>query len=96
MPLAGAELTTVLLPCPQHLTDRCVLFLTCQLVPRHTVWGGQLLTKTYFFLMYRPSCLIEASSRPEKYLLMCVGLLANHLFSSNLIFLSGSFFAVTE
>jgi hypothetical protein len=27
--------------------------------------------------------------RPEKYWLVCAGLLANHLFSSNLIFLSG-------
>jgi hypothetical protein len=33
---------------------------------------------------------------PEKYWLMCAGLLANHLFSSNIIFLSGGFLAAAE
>jgi hypothetical protein len=49
-----------------------------------------------FFSMYWPSCFIEAFVRPEKYLLMCIGLLANHLFSSNIIFLSSSFLAAAE
>ncbi len=42
------------------------------------------------FSKYRPSCLIKTSSRPETYLLMCVGLLANHLFSTNLVFLAAA------
>ncbi len=50
----------------------------------------------FFFSMYRPSCLTETSSRPEKYLLMCVGLLANHLYSSNFIFLSDGLMVVAE
>jgi hypothetical protein len=46
-----------------------------------------------FFSMNRLPRLIEASFRPEKHWLMCVGLLANHLFSSHLIFLRGGFLA---
>jgi hypothetical protein len=46
--------------------------------------------------MYWPSCLTEASFMPEKYWLVGVGLLANHLFSSNIIFLSGSGMAAVE
>jgi hypothetical protein len=42
-----------------------------------------------FFSSYRPSCLLEAYFRPEKYLLVSAGLKANHLFNFNLIFLSG-------
>jgi hypothetical protein len=38
--------------------------------------------------MYRPSCLIEAYVRPEKYWLVWAGPLANHLFNFNLIFLN--------
>ncbi len=41
-----------------------------------------------FFSMYRPSCLIEAYARSEKYWLLCGGLLANHLYNLNFIFLS--------
>jgi hypothetical protein len=37
--------------------------------------------------MYRPSCLIEAYVRPEKYWLVYARLLTNHLFNLNLIFL---------
>jgi hypothetical protein len=50
----------------------------------------------FFFLVYRPSCLIEASFRSEKCWLVCVGLLATHLFGSNLIFPSGGFFVEAE
>jgi hypothetical protein len=32
----------------------------------NTGWGGQTWTKMVFS-MYRPSCLIEAYARPEKY-----------------------------
>ncbi len=42
----------------------------------------------FFFSMYRPSCIIEAYVRSEKYWLVRVGLLANHLSSSDFIFLS--------
>ncbi len=38
--------------------------------------------------MYRPSCLIEAYVRPEKYWLVWAGPLANHLLNFNFIFLS--------
>ncbi len=41
------------------------------------------------------SC-IEASFRPEKYWLVCAGLSANHLFSSNIIFLSGGGMVAVE
>ncbi len=41
-----------------------------------------------FFLLYRPSCLIEAYDRPEKYWLVWAGPLASHLFNFNFIFLS--------
>jgi hypothetical protein len=46
--------------------------------------------------MYRPSCLIEAYVRPEKYWLVWAGLLANHLFNFNLIFLSDGLTAAAE
>jgi hypothetical protein len=46
--------------------------------------------------MYRPSCLIEAYFRPEKYWVVCGGLLANNLFNSNFIFLSGGLLAAAE
>jgi hypothetical protein len=48
------------------------------------------------FSMYRPSSLIEAYLRPEKQWLECVGLLVNHLFSSNIIILSVGFLAAAE
>ncbi len=51
-------------------------------------WGGQSWT-WMFFSMYRPSCFIEAHFRPEKYWLVCVGLLANHVLNSNFIYPSG-------
>jgi hypothetical protein len=41
-----------------------------------------------FFSQYRPSCLIEAYDRPEKYWLVWAGSLANHPFNFNFIFLS--------
>jgi hypothetical protein len=41
----------------------------------------------WFFSMYRPSCLIEAYGGPEKYRLVCVGLLVAHVIKLNLIFL---------
>jgi hypothetical protein len=37
----------------------------------------------FFSSMYRPSCLIEAYSSPEKYWLVRVGLLVIHLFNLN-------------
>jgi hypothetical protein len=52
-----------------------------------TGWGGESWTKT-FISLYRPSCLIEAYDRPEKYLLVWAGPLASHLFNFNFIFLS--------
>jgi hypothetical protein len=49
-----------------------------------------------FFSMYRPSCLIEAYIRPEKYWLVWAEPLANHLFNFNFIFLSDSLTATAE
>jgi hypothetical protein len=43
-----------------------------------------------FFSLYRPSCLIEAYVRPEKYWLAWAGPLANYPFNFNFIFLSDS------
>jgi hypothetical protein len=50
----------------------------------YTGWGSQSWTKTVF-LIYRPSCLIEAYVRPEKYRFVSAGPLANHSFNFNLI-----------
>ncbi len=52
-----------------------------------TGWGGELWTKMVFSI-YRPSCLIEAYIRPEKYWLVWAGPLANHPFNFNFIFLA--------
>jgi hypothetical protein len=41
-----------------------------------------------FFSIYRPSCLIKAYIRPEKYCFVWAGPLANHPFNFNFIFLS--------
>jgi hypothetical protein len=41
-------------------------------------------------------CLLETYVRPEKYWSVCVGLLANHLFDINFIFLSDSLMVATE
>jgi hypothetical protein len=41
----------------------------------------------FFFLMYRPSCLIEAYGSTEKCLSVYVRLLAAHLFNEDAIFL---------
>ncbi len=41
-----------------------------------------------FFSLYRPSFLVEAYVRPEKYWFVWVGPLANHPFNFYLIFLS--------
>jgi hypothetical protein len=46
--------------------------------------------------MYRPSCLIEAYVRPEKYWFLWAGPLAKHPFNFNLIFLSDSLMAAAE
>ncbi len=40
-----------------------------------------------FFSLFRPSCLIAAYIRPEKYCLVWAESLANHPFSFNFIFL---------
>jgi hypothetical protein len=52
--------------------------------------------KRFFFSMYRPSCLIEAYVRPEKYWLVWARPLANHLFNFNFIFLSDGSTATAE
>ncbi len=49
-----------------------------------------------FFSMYRPSCLIEANVRPEKYWLVWTGPLANHLNNFYFIFLSDGLTAAGE
>ncbi len=49
-----------------------------------------------FFSQYRPSCLIEAYDRPEKYWLVWAGPLANHPFNFNFIFLSDGTTAAAE
>ncbi len=49
-----------------------------------------------FFSQYRPSCLIEAYDRPEKYWLVWAGPLASHLFNFNFIFLSNGLMAAAE
>jgi hypothetical protein len=46
--------------------------------------------------MFRPSCLIEAYVRPEKYWLVWAGLEANHLLYSNFIFLSDCLTAAVD
>jgi hypothetical protein len=46
--------------------------------------------------MYRPSCLIEAYVRPEKYWLVWAGSLAKYLNNFYLIFLSDSLTAAAE
>jgi hypothetical protein len=52
--------------------------------------------ETVFFSMFRPSCLIEAYGRSEKYSLVWAGLKANHLFDFNFFFLSVSLTAAAE
>jgi hypothetical protein len=49
-----------------------------------------------FFSLYRPSCLIEAYDRPEKYWLVWAGPLASHLFNLNFIFLSDGLTAAAQ
>jgi hypothetical protein len=49
-----------------------------------------------FFSMYRPSCLLEAYIRPEKYWLVWAGPLASHPFNFNFIFLSDGLTAAAE
>ncbi len=46
--------------------------------------------------MYRLSCLIEVYDSTERYWLMCVGLLAVHLFNEGAIFHQGSLLAAVE
>jgi hypothetical protein len=50
----------------------------------------------HFFSMYRPSCLIEAYVRPEKYFFVSAGPLANHPFNFNFIFLSDGLMVMAE
>ncbi len=50
----------------------------------------------FFFSIHRASCLIEAYSNAENYCLVCVGQLANHLWSLDLIFLSSRLLAAVE
>jgi hypothetical protein len=52
--------------------------------------------RNWFFLKYRPSCLIEAYGRLEKYWLVWAGCLANHLFNFTFIFLSDGLTAAVE
>ncbi len=61
----------------------------------YTGWGGQSWTKM-FFSMHRPSCLIEAYVRPEKYWLVWAGPLANHLNNFYFMFLSDGLTAAAE
>jgi hypothetical protein len=49
-----------------------------------------------FFSMYRPSCLVEAYVRPEKYWFVWAGPLANHPFNFYFIFLSDGLAAAAE
>jgi hypothetical protein len=54
----------------------------------HVQGGAITYGVTCFFSIYRPFCLYEAHVRPEKYWLVCAGLLANHLFNLNSSFLA--------
>jgi hypothetical protein len=67
----------------------------CLSMYKYTGWGGQSWTKAVFSL-YRPSCLIEAYIRPEKYCFVWAGPLANHPFNFNLIYLSNCLMAAAE
>jgi hypothetical protein len=49
-----------------------------------------------FFSMYRPSCLLKLTVRPEKYWLVWAGPLAKHLNNFNFIFLSDGLTAAAE
>jgi hypothetical protein len=65
--------------------------------PRLAVQGGAVNRGLKrLFSLYRPSCLIEAYDRPEKYWLVWAGPLASHLFHFNFIFLSDGLTAVAE
>jgi hypothetical protein len=59
-------------------------FKKCQRPDEVTRFGG------------RPSCLIKAYIRPEKYCFVWAGPLANHPINFNLIFLSDGLTAATE
>ncbi len=62
----------------------------------YTGWGGQSWTKTIFFSMYRPSCLMEAFIRSKKYWFVWAGPLANHLFNFNFTLLSDGLTVAAE
>jgi hypothetical protein len=49
-----------------------------------------------FYSLYRPSCLIEAYVRSEKYWLVWAGPLANHPFNFNFMILSDGLTAAAE
>jgi hypothetical protein len=71
-------------------------FTVLQLTKQYRV-GQSIVDKIFFFfLIYRPSCLIQAYGGPEKYWLVWAGLLANHPFNFNFIFLNHGLMAVAE
>jgi hypothetical protein len=76
-------------------------FHQCMFKGKYTVFlykqGGAIncgLKST--FSMYWPSCLIEAHVSPEKFPLVCVGLLAVHLFNEGATFQQGGLLAAAE
>ncbi len=74
-----------------------MLLIFFELNLRYTGWGGQSWTRRVIVnVQYRPTCLIEAYFRPEKYWLVCSRLLANHLLNLNLNFLSDGVAAAAE
>jgi hypothetical protein len=77
----------------QHTTSRWAVSL-----PHVSEVQGGAVNRglKWFFSQYRPSCLIEAYDRPEKYWLVWAGPLASHLFNFNFIFLSDGLTAAAE
>jgi hypothetical protein len=62
----------------------------------YTVGPSRVVDLNVFFSMFRPSCLIEAYVRPEKYWLVWAGPLDNHLNNFYFIFLSDRLMAAEE
>jgi hypothetical protein len=77
------------------LIHRAADLLMFMLRPMTHIQGGAV-NLGLNWSMYRPSCLIEAYVRTEKYWLVWAGLKANHLFNFNFIFLSDSLTAAAE
>jgi hypothetical protein len=68
-----------------------------QITESGTIQGGAVNRGLKpFFSMLRPSCLIEAYVRPEKYWLVWAGPLADHLNNLYFIFLSDILTAAAE